>query len=67
MRAARQRARCVNDRRTRLNAPLIVEQLLPELDQTHLDWLEEKAIFILRETVAAAERPALLLSGGKDS
>jgi sulfate adenylyltransferase subunit 2 len=50
-----------------MNAPLTVEQLLPELDHTHLDWLEEEAIFILRETVAAFERPALLFSGGKDS
>jgi sulfate adenylyltransferase subunit 2 len=33
----------------------------------HLDWLEEEAIFILRETAAAFERPALLFSGGKDS
>ena len=36
-----------------MNAAVSVEQLLPELDQTHLDWLEEEAIFILRETVAA--------------
>ncbi|MBC7480818.1 MAG: sulfate adenylyltransferase subunit 2, partial [Rhizobacter sp.] len=50
-----------------MNAPLKVEQLLPDLDHTHLDWLEEEAIFILRETVAAFERPALLFSGGKDS
>lgn len=50
-----------------MNAPTSVQQLLPELDQTHLDWLEEEAIFILRETVAAFERPALLFSGGKDS
>jgi len=50
-----------------MNAPLQVEQLLPQLDHTHLDWLEEEAIFILRETVAAFERPALLFSGGKDS
>src|SRR5437667_12223030 len=50
-----------------MNAPLKVEQLLPELDHTHLDWLEEEAIFILREAVAAFERPALLFSGGKDS
>jgi sulfate adenylyltransferase subunit 2 len=50
-----------------MNAPLKVEQLLPALDQTHLDWLEEEAIFILRETAAAFERPALLFSGGKDS
>ena len=50
-----------------MNAPVSVQQLLPELDQTHLDWLEEEAIFILRETVAAFERPALLFSGGKDS
>jgi sulfate adenylyltransferase subunit 2 len=50
-----------------MNAPLKVEHLLPELDHTHLDWLEEEAIFILREAVAAFERPALLFSGGKDS
>jgi sulfate adenylyltransferase subunit 2 len=50
-----------------MNAPLKVEQLLPALDHTHLDWLEEEAIFILREAVAAFERPALLFSGGKDS
>ena len=50
-----------------MNAAKTVQQLLPELDQTHLDWLEEEAIFILRETVAAFERPALLFSGGKDS
>jgi sulfate adenylyltransferase subunit 2 len=50
-----------------MNAPLSVERLLPELDQRHLDWLEEEAIFTLRETAAAFERPALLFSGGKDS
>lgn len=50
-----------------MNAATTVQQLLPELDQSHLDWLEEEAIFILRETVAAFERPALLFSGGKDS
>ena len=50
-----------------MNAPLTVEQLLPQLDQSHLDWLEEEAIFILREAAAAFERPALLFSGGKDS
>ena len=33
-----------------MNARTSVEQLLPELDHTHLDWLEEEAIFILRET-----------------
>jgi sulfate adenylyltransferase subunit 2 len=50
-----------------MNAPLSVEQLLPAVDHTHLDWLEEEAIFALRETAAAFERPALLFSGGKDS
>ena len=50
-----------------MNAPLTVEQLLPAIDHTHLDWLEEEAIFTLRETAAAFERPALLFSGGKDS
>jgi sulfate adenylyltransferase subunit 2 len=50
-----------------MNAPLAIERLLPELDQRHLDHLEEEAIFILREVVASFERPALLFSGGKDS
>jgi sulfate adenylyltransferase subunit 2 len=50
-----------------MTAPLTVDQILPELDHAHLDWLEEEAIFILRETAAAFERPALLFSGGKDS
>jgi sulfate adenylyltransferase subunit 2 len=46
---------------------LSVDKLLPELDHRHLDWLEEEAIFILREVAASFERPALLFSGGKDS
>ena len=50
-----------------MNAPLSIERLLPALDHKHLDWLEEEAIFILREVVASFERPALLFSGGKDS
>ncbi len=50
-----------------MNASTTLDALLPDLDTTHLDWLEEEAIFILRETVAAFERPALLFSGGKDS
>jgi sulfate adenylyltransferase subunit 2 len=50
-----------------MNAPVTLDRLLPELDHGHLDWLEEEAIFILRETAAAFERPALLFSGGKDS
>jgi sulfate adenylyltransferase subunit 2 len=50
-----------------MNAPMSIERLLPTLDHKHLDWLEEEAIFILREVVAGFERPALLFSGGKDS
>jgi sulfate adenylyltransferase subunit 2 len=50
-----------------MNAPLSVGKLLPQLDQRHLDLLEEEAIFILREVAASFERPALLFSGGKDS
>jgi len=50
-----------------MNAPLSIDKLLPELDQRHLDHLEEEAIFILREVAASFERPALLFSGGKDS
>lgn len=33
----------------------------------HLQELEDEAIYILRETAAQFERPALLFSGGKDS
>ena len=50
-----------------MNAPIPVGHLLPTLDDSHLDWLEEEAIFILREVAASFERPALLFSGGKDS
>ncbi len=34
---------------------------------THLDRLEAESVFILRETVAEAERPVMLYSIGKDS
>lgn len=34
---------------------------------TDLAWLENEAIFVLREAVAQARRPVLLFSGGKDS
>ncbi len=50
-----------------MNARASIDQLLPALDQEHLDHLEEEAIFILREVAATFERPALLFSGGKDS
>ena len=50
-----------------MNARVNLDTLLPNLDQRHLDWLEEEAIFILREVAASFERPALLFSGGKDS
>lgn len=40
---------------------------LREIRSEHLDWLEEEAVYIIRETVAAFERPALLFSAGKDS
>jgi sulfate adenylyltransferase subunit 2 len=50
-----------------VNARVDVDRLLPDLDHHHLDWLEEEAIYILREAAAAFERPALLFSGGKDS
>ena len=50
-----------------MNAPLDVERLLPQLDDRHLDALEEEAVYILREVAGAFERPALLFSGGKDS
>ena len=50
-----------------MNAPMNSRNLLPTIDQRHLDHLEEEAIFILREVAAAFERPALLFSSGKDS
>ena len=50
-----------------MNAPLPARHLLPAIEQSHLDGLEEEAIFILREVAASFERPALLFSGGKDS
>jgi sulfate adenylyltransferase subunit 2 len=52
---------------SRMNAPVQLDRLLPQMDHSHLDWLEEEAIFILREVAATFERPALLFSGGKDS
>ena len=42
-------------------------QALTTLGNSHLDALEEEAIFILREVAAAFECPTLLFSGGKDS
>ncbi len=50
-----------------MNARVDADRLLPDVDQHHLDGLEEEAIFILREVAASFERPALLFSGGKDS
>jgi sulfate adenylyltransferase subunit 2 len=50
-----------------MNAAVTLDAPIPELNTRHLDWLEEEAIFILREVAAAFERPALLFSGGKDS
>jgi len=50
-----------------MNAPLPSHRLLPDVNPSHLDGLEEEAIFILREVAASFERPALLFSGGKDS
>lgn len=50
-----------------MNARVNLDTLLPQLDHTHLDWLEEQAIYILREVAASFERPALLFSSGKDS
>jgi sulfate adenylyltransferase subunit 2 len=50
-----------------MNDRVNLDTLLPELDHRHLDWLEEEAIFILREVAATFERPGLLFSSGKDS
>ena len=40
---------------------------MPNNQFSHLDQLEAEAIFVLRETAAQFENPALLFSGGKDS
>ena len=40
---------------------------IPRHHLSHLDQLEAEAIFVLRETAAQFENPALLFSGGKDS
>src|ERR1035437_155133 len=40
---------------------------MPNYHLSHLDQLEAEAIFIMRETAAQFENPALLFSGGKDS
>lgn len=37
------------------------------LSNQHLDWLEAESIYIIREVIANAKKPALLFSGGKDS
>jgi len=38
-----------------------------QLRNEHLDWLEAESIYIIREVIAQASRPAMLFSGGKDS
>jgi sulfate adenylyltransferase subunit 2 len=43
------------------------EDVLQTINTDHLDWLEEEAVYILREVAAAFERPGLLFSAGKDS
>jgi sulfate adenylyltransferase subunit 2 len=50
-----------------MNLAIDVEDRLSAMNTHHLEWLEEEAIHLLREAVAAFERPALLFSGGKDS
>jgi len=40
---------------------------MPDYTLSHLDQLESEAVFVLRETAAQFENPALLFSGGKDS
>ncbi len=57
----------MNDSMTTAPTDPITEQRLSTLDRRYLQWLEEEAIFILREVVASFERPALLFSAGKDS
>lgn len=40
---------------------------MPNYQLSHLDQLEAEAIYVLRETAAQFENPAMLFSGGKDS
>jgi len=40
---------------------------VPNYQLSHLDQIEAEAIFVLRETAAQFQNPALLFSGGKDS
>jgi sulfate adenylyltransferase subunit 2 len=40
---------------------------MPHYQLDHLDQIEAEAIFVLRETAAQFQNPALLFSGGKDS
>jgi sulfate adenylyltransferase subunit 2 len=42
-------------------------RVAPAIDTRHLRWLEEEAIYILREVAGQCAHPALLFSGGKDS
>ncbi|MEJ7931770.1 sulfate adenylyltransferase subunit CysD [Ramlibacter sp. AN1015] len=50
-----------------MNARTEPHHLLTRLSDSHLEALEEEAVFVLREVAAAFERPTLLFSGGKDS
>jgi sulfate adenylyltransferase subunit 2 len=45
----------------------IMTQDQTQLHNEHLDWLEAESIYIIRELIAQASRPAMLFSGGKDS
>lgn len=40
---------------------------MPDYRLSHLEQLESEAIYVIRETAAQFQRPALLFSGGKDS
>ena len=46
---------------------IIKKQKQIMIDNNYLEQLENEAIYILRETAAQFEKPALLFSGGKDS
>jgi sulfate adenylyltransferase subunit 2 len=45
----------------------IMTQEQTKLNNEHLDWLEAESIYIIRELISQASRPAMLFSGGKDS
>ena len=55
--AARRERRSLADRSAAMNAPHAIDRTAARLDHRHLDWLEEEAIFILREVGGRLRAP----------